>query len=318
MNSGAYVDAIEIVVSENSQEGELRVDLVSVEFDPVLDLISPSGEVLQNDDWLGQIDRSRISVQEPEIGVWTIRVSSYSGGDTGSYIARVSGHDRWDQYGEALPVEQDSMVYGSPGNEAYSYWTADIADLSSLAFDSQAPLFGTPITGEGPDRIPGRAHIVDFWDGTYWMLAQDLVWEVDDGVNLVVPAGFVTDLTSTPPAIWSMVAPTGRHQRAAILHDYLYWTQECSRFESDGLMRRAMDALGVNPVKSIAVHRVLNLAGWGAWNGNAREWRAGQPRIIPRRWRSIDDEWPSLRRRLQLAGVNPGTRPARGAYCDRG
>jgi len=48
-----------------------------------------------------------------------------------------------------------------------------------------------------------------------------------------VPAGFVTDFASTPRALWSVIPPTGRYQLAAVVHDFLYWDQGCTREQAD-------------------------------------------------------------------------------------
>lgn len=37
-----------------------------------------------------------------------------------------------------------------------------------------------------------------------------------------VPKGFKTDFASIPRILWSIIAPTGKHTNASILHDYLY------------------------------------------------------------------------------------------------
>ena len=58
--------------------------------------------------------------------------------------------------------------------------------------------------------------------------------------TFTVPAGFVTDLASSPRAVWNLVAPWDI-ACAAIVHDYLYTKQghaeyKLSRKESDSVM----------------------------------------------------------------------------------
>src|SRR4051812_2279337 len=42
---------------------------------------------------------------------------------------------------------------------------------------------------------------------------------------IVAPAGFVTDLASIPRIVWSVYPPDGPWVKAAIIHDFLYYTQ---------------------------------------------------------------------------------------------
>jgi hypothetical protein len=39
---------------------------------------------------------------------------------------------------------------------------------------------------------------------------------------VIVPRGFETDYASIPRAFWVILAPTGKHTYAAVVHDYLY------------------------------------------------------------------------------------------------
>ena len=64
-------------------------------------------------------------------------------------------------------------------------------------------------------------------------------------LKVKVPAGFVTDLATTPRILWPIFPPWGRWNRAAILHDYLCVHRTCSRFLADALFREAMKDLGV-------------------------------------------------------------------------
>jgi len=79
------------------------------------------------------------------------------------------------------------------------------------------------------------------------MLFRDLIYDIGirTGLRIVVPKGFVTDFASVPRALHSMIGPTGRYTNAAIVHDYLFWTQSCTRKQSDNLMAIAMREGGV-------------------------------------------------------------------------
>jgi Protein of unknown function (DUF1353) len=64
---------------------------------------------------------------------------------------------------------------------------------------------------------------------------------------IVVPAGFVTDFASTRRAIWAVLPPVGRYQLAAVVHDFLYWDQGCTREQADTLLWVAMAESQVAP-----------------------------------------------------------------------
>lgn len=41
------------------------------------------------------------------------------------------------------------------------------------------------------------------------------------GSELTIPAGFITDLATVPRLFWNIISPSGRHDLAVIVHDYL-------------------------------------------------------------------------------------------------
>jgi hypothetical protein len=65
-----------------------------------------------------------------------------------------------------------------------------------------------------------------YWDrqARTWRTDSDVVWfSREAGVNIVVEAGFSTDLASVPFFLVPLVAVYGNWNRAAIVHDYLYF-----------------------------------------------------------------------------------------------
>src|SRR5262249_44656751 len=81
-----------------------------------------------------------------------------------------------------------------------------------------------------------------FADNQDWVLIQDLDYHIgESSVTITVPWGFVTDFASIPQPLWSFgLSPNGKYSRAAIAHDWLYWTQLCTRLEADNLLMIAM------------------------------------------------------------------------------
>ena len=69
-----------------------------------------------------------------------------------------------------------------------------------------------------------------FNDGAYWVLIKPFTYRIGSTrFAITVPSGFVTDFASIPAAFRAVLSPTGRPGRAAIIHDFLYWDQTCSR-----------------------------------------------------------------------------------------
>ncbi len=61
------------------------IDLTAAEFDTLLALQTPSGEVFENDDFQNGIEQSQLQLSLRESGRYRILVSSYSSGETGDY-----------------------------------------------------------------------------------------------------------------------------------------------------------------------------------------------------------------------------------------
>lgn len=85
-------------------------------------------------------------------------------------------------------------------------------------------------------------------------------------IQVTVPEGFVTDLASVPRILWPLMAASGPHQRAAIVHDWLYQSvTDVSRFLADALFRDLMAALNVPAWRRIAAYYAVRAFGWRHW-----------------------------------------------------
>ncbi len=101
-----------------------------------------------------------------------------------------------------------------------------------------------------------------------WRVARELVYYVgEEGSDdkIVVPKGFVTDFASVPRLFWAFIPPDGSYTAAAVVHDYLYHTQERSRKESDLIFLEAMEVLGVVWWKRKVMYRSVRMFGWIPW-----------------------------------------------------
>jgi hypothetical protein len=152
-----------------------------------------------------------------------------------------------------------------------------------------------------------------FADGQNALLNADLRYQIGDTkFIIVVPAGFVTDFASTPRAIWAVLPPADQYQLAAIVHDFLYWDQRCTRNQADDLLRVAMAESKVDAIKRDLIWQAVRNFGGAAWTNNANERAQGQPRIIPPADLAIPAlmSWPVYRGQLFAKGVRPSPAPA--------
>jgi hypothetical protein len=160
---------------------------------------------------------------------------------------------------------------------------------------------------------------VPFGDGQDSMVTSDLTYRIGTSEYVItVPAGFVTDFASTPRAIWAILPPFGTYQLAAVVHDFLYWDQACTREQADDLLRAAMTESKVEPSKRDVIWQAVRRFGEGPWNENARQKAAGQPRIIPSADRNLPAlvTWADYRKLLMTKGVRPAASPAfPPSYC---
>lgn len=151
------------------------------------------------------------------------------------------------------------------------------------------------------NRIPvGALHLFRFADPMY-VLTKPIAWRPNPGQEeyaaVDVPSGFVTDFASIPRIFWSALRPDGKYTYAAIVHDYLYWTQTRPRAEADTVLKLGMEDFEVNSITITAVYEAVRLGGGAAWDGNARLKRDGERRVLrrlPEDPRTSWAEWKKL------------------------
>jgi len=92
-------------------------------------------------------------------------------------------------------------------------------------------------------------------------------------VYIKVPKGFVTDGASIPRIAWTIIGSpfTGRYRNAAVIHDYLYTVQTCSRWQADRIFYQAMRALKVSPWRRSLMHLAVRSFGWIPWGNYKRK-----------------------------------------------
>ena len=162
-----------------------------------------------------------------------------------------------------------------------------IAHAGSSAAQSAAPPF--EMTKEQwldtlleKKSLAGPLHLSRFVERIYF-LTRPIAWSPNSGQTykrVEVPPGFVTDFASVPRAFWSFLPPDGEYAYAAILHDYLYWTQNRPRAEADDILKFAMGDLKVGSITTGTIYSAVRIGGEDAWNSNTQAKAAGEKRIL--------------------------------------
>ena len=180
---------------------------------------------------------------------------------------------------------------------------------------------GTSPTAQSQQPIEAPI-LKPFADNREWVLMRDLNYRIGDSALVItVPKGFVTDFASIPEVFWSAdLSPNGRYSKAAIVHDYLYWTQGCTREQADNILDIAMKESNVSFVTRSGVYGGVRLGGGSAWQKNTAERAQALPRVIPDASLEFGPLvlWEDYRRTLADAGVHDAPAPANPAYCQAG
>ena len=129
----------------------------------------------------------------------------------------------------------------------------------------------------------GTLHVMRFSDGMY-CLTRRIGWSPNDNKKnlraVAVPVGLVTDFASIPRVFWSVLPRDGKYTYAAIIHDFLYWTQGTTRESADEVFYEAMLDFEVNPVAREAIYSAVRLAGGSAWDKNQKLKASGEKRLL--------------------------------------
>lgn len=141
-------------------------------------------------------------------------------------------------------------------------------------------------------------------DPALFMLAHPLRYGTNDGkYEIVVPEGFITDLASIPRYLWWWQAPHEAAMAPAIIHDYLYWLQPCTKEEADAVLYLALLEVGVEKRDARAVYfGVRTAAAQRAWEENRSAREGGESRFLTERYaRVVQDS--GIDARASLASI---------------
>jgi hypothetical protein len=145
------------------------------------------------------------------------------------------------------------------------------------------------------DMIGPPAPMVPFADWDFYYITGLVSWmppkASNVSLNVEVPIGFVTDLASIPRVFWAILPPHARYSYPAIIHDYLYWTQICTRELADEVLKLAMKDMEVSNVQVFTIYQAVRIAGGGAWSSNSAAKRAGEKRILKKFPTDVKTTW---------------------------
>jgi hypothetical protein len=135
----------------------------------------------------------------------------------------------------------------------------------------------------GCDALIGRPTVTQLTtDPAIFLLAYPLEFAADDNKErFSVPSGFITDLASIPRGLWWWQAPHEGTMAPAIVHDFLYWEQPCTKDEADAVMYVAMKQSGMG---DFSINRVYDgirtKIAQDAWDKNKAARAKGEPRFF--------------------------------------
>ena len=106
------------------------------------------------------------------------------------------------------------------------------------------------------------------------------------GNRIDVAIGFQTDFASVPRPLWWVFPPWGTYGNAAVIHDWLYWTQKVDgkqivHQDADRIFDEAMGALNVGRTTRWCLFHAVLWFGGAAWLRNREDRAQGFDRVQP-------------------------------------
>jgi hypothetical protein len=160
-------------------------------------------------------------------------------------------------------------------DSAYRRTFADLWSMANASISGTVP----PASSFDVDMAPAP-FVRAFADGSHWMLQSPLIQELgkDGAYVIIVPRGFVTDFASVPQPLQvlrGVRTVADRYANAALVHDYLYWIQDCTREQSDRIMELALKEAGISFLERKLIYEGLRQFGQSAWDAHRKERQAG-------------------------------------------
>lgn len=110
-----------------------------------------------------------------------------------------------------------------------------------------------------------------------WKLITPLAYTtlvLGEPVVIVAQKGFDNDLASIPRIATPIIRKNGKHRRAAVIHDKIYFDKgkgfiagrELTRKEADLIFLEALKVCEVSWWKRSTMYRAVRMGGWVYWN----------------------------------------------------
>ncbi len=98
-------------------------------------------------------------------------------------------------------------------------------------------------------------------------------------IGVTIPEGFITDFSSVPRFLWSLLPPYGLAMAPSVLHDYFYtvhpfkdkMTSEEERKYADELFYKMLLAQGIKKWQALLMLKAVRLFGKKRFNNNGQK-----------------------------------------------
>lgn len=97
-----------------------------------------------------------------------------------------------------------------------------------------------------------------------WILVKDFLY-TDNGVQEIIPQGFVFDFASVPKLFWNIISPIELGDAGPLKHDWAYRTKKGTRAKVDRQLLLDMTADGISWWKRNAAYYLVRACGWASW-----------------------------------------------------
>jgi hypothetical protein len=152
--------------------------------------------------------------------------------------------------------------------------------------------------------VEGLLYLGRFADPVYF-LTKKIAWKPNADQtgklpSVTVPVGFVTDFASIPRAFWSLLRPDGNYAYAAVIHDFLYWTQALPRDKSDLIFKLAMQDFEIGTSQVTTIYAGVRAGGDGPWKENCKLKAGGERRILKAFPKDPRIRWEDYKKRREV------------------
>ena len=103
-----------------------------------------------------------------------------------------------------------------------------------------------------------------------YIIPENFSYPALRALSVIAPEGFVSDLASIPKVAQVIFSKLGKHRRAAVIHDHLYYTGHYTKQISDLIFLYAMKDDSVNIIKRRLMYHAVKYGGYFAWKNHRK------------------------------------------------